>query len=155
MSTRRGHMAVDLLQAGMVGSGSWDARARSTAFAEGGNGALVGRVQGRAPAMTVNDLVGALPRLVNETRPEDRQRVLVALMAAAATLAAAPAEPRPAANGLPDENISTEEAARRLGLSRDWLYKHAAALPFAIRIGRRVLFSARGLERWNRQRMGA
>ena len=50
----------------------------------------------------------------------------------------------------PDENLSAEEAARRLGLSVDWIYRNANHLPFTVRIGRRVLFSAHGLERWNR-----
>jgi excisionase family DNA binding protein len=51
-----------------------------------------------------------------------------------------------------DENLSIEEAARRLGVSKDYLYRHAKKLPFTRRIGRRLLFSARGLERWNRRR---
>jgi predicted DNA-binding transcriptional regulator AlpA len=55
--------------------------------------------------------------------------------------------------GEPDENLSAQEAARRLGMSTDWLYK-ANDLPFRIKIGRRVVFSARGLERWSRQRSG-
>jgi hypothetical protein len=50
-----------------------------------------------------------------------------------------------------DVNLSAEIAAKRLGVSVDWLYKKAATLPFARRIGRRVLFSERGLDRWNRQ----
>lgn len=49
-----------------------------------------------------------------------------------------------------DENLSAKEAARRLGVSADWLYK--ANVPFKVRIGSRVLFSAAGLEKWNRQR---
>jgi predicted DNA-binding transcriptional regulator AlpA len=52
-----------------------------------------------------------------------------------------------------DENLNAAEAARRLGISRDWLYKNRGRLPFAVRLGRRVVFSARGLERWNRQQM--
>lgn len=55
----------------------------------------------------------------------------------------------------PDVNLSADEAGRRLGLSADWLYKNAKDLPFTVRIGRRVLFSSRGLERWNRQRRAA
>ena len=51
-------------------------------------------------------------------------------------------------------NISADEAARRLGLSKDWLYRHADELPFTIKIGRRVLFSAPGLEKWTRARTG-
>ncbi len=53
----------------------------------------------------------------------------------------------------PDDNLSAADAARRLGMSRDWLYRNARRLPFAGRIGRRVVFSARGLERWNQQRL--
>lgn len=52
-----------------------------------------------------------------------------------------------------DENLDAAEAARRLGISRDWLYKNRDRLPFAVKLGRRVVFSARGLERWNRQQM--
>jgi excisionase family DNA binding protein len=55
-----------------------------------------------------------------------------------------------------DENLSADEAARRLGVSKEWVYKNAKGkkLPFTVTIGRRVLFSARGLERWSQQRMG-
>jgi excisionase family DNA binding protein len=63
--------------------------------------------------------------------------------------------PEPVSSGMRlDENLSIEEAARRLGVSRDYVYRHAHKLPFTVRIGRRLLFSARGLERWNRQRQG-
>ena len=54
-----------------------------------------------------------------------------------------------------DQNLSIDEAARRIGMSKEWLYRHAAELPFATRVGRRLLFSAHGLEQWNkRQRTG-
>jgi excisionase family DNA binding protein len=53
-----------------------------------------------------------------------------------------------------DRNLSADEAAQRLGLSRDYLYRNANKLPFTVRIGTRVLFSARGLDRWNRARTG-
>ena len=52
----------------------------------------------------------------------------------------------------PDQNLSVKEAARRLGVSSAYLYKNARQLPFAIRIGRRLLFSAQGLDRWIRNR---
>ncbi len=58
-----------------------------------------------------------------------------------------------AADQEPDENLDAAEAARRLGISRDWLYKNRDRLPFAVKLGRRVVFSARGLARWNRQQM--
>jgi predicted DNA-binding transcriptional regulator AlpA len=50
-------------------------------------------------------------------------------------------------------NLDVTEAAKRLGMSRDWLYRHAAELPFAVRIGRRVVFDSVALERWNRRRV--
>lgn len=45
-----------------------------------------------------------------------------------------------------DRNLDVQEAARRLGMSGAWLYRHGAELPCAIRIGRRLLFSAQGIE---------
>lgn len=60
----------------------------------------------------------------------------------------------PTATTAPVENLSATEAARRLGVSRDWLYRNANRLPFSLRIGRRLLFSASGLERWNQKRQG-
>jgi predicted DNA-binding transcriptional regulator AlpA len=50
-------------------------------------------------------------------------------------------------------NLDITEAAKRLGMSRDWLYRHASELPFALRIGRRVVFDSVALERWNRRRV--
>lgn len=51
--------------------------------------------------------------------------------------------------GEEDHNLPAREAARRLGVSLPYLYKHAPEYPFARRIGRRVLFDARGLAAWN------
>ena len=54
----------------------------------------------------------------------------------------------------PDSNLSVATAAERLGVSKDYLYRHSKELPFTVRIGRRLLFSEKGLEKWNRQRRG-
>lgn len=54
--------------------------------------------------------------------------------------------------GTEARNLDVAEAAKRLGMSRDWLYRHASELPFAVRIGRRVVFDSLALERWNRRR---
>ena len=96
-----------------------------------------------------------LERLL-EICPSDRLPALIAALSArlAAEAARGLASPNPQrrqAEG-PDENLSIEEAARRLGISKDFLYR--TKLPFKVRIGRRVLFSARGLERWNRNHQG-
>jgi predicted DNA-binding transcriptional regulator AlpA len=50
-------------------------------------------------------------------------------------------------------NLDITEAATRLGISKDWLYRHASELPFALRIGRRLVFDSVALERWNRRRV--
>jgi|SRR5215510_13557989 len=57
----------------------------------------------------------------------------------------------------PEEDVllDVDRAAQRLGTSKDWLYRHADKLPFTIRLGARQLcFSAKGIERYIRQRQG-
>jgi predicted DNA-binding transcriptional regulator AlpA len=52
-----------------------------------------------------------------------------------------------------DELLDVEEATRRLGLSKDYLYRHHSDFPFTRRVGRKLLFSALGIERYiKRQR---
>jgi excisionase family DNA binding protein len=53
-----------------------------------------------------------------------------------------------------DHLLTADEAAHRLGVSADWLYRRVTRLPFAVRLGRTVRFSARGLDTYLRQRMG-
>lgn len=54
----------------------------------------------------------------------------------------------------PDRLLTVAEAAQRLGLSKDHLYRHANAYPFVVRLGSRLRFSERGFERYIRQRQG-
>ena len=84
-----------------------------------------------------------LPQLIGD---------LEAARAAAWARLTAPA-PEPPLDAVRHEprNLDVAEAARRLGMSRDWLYRHASELPFALRIGRRVVFDSAALERWNRK----
>jgi len=53
----------------------------------------------------------------------------------------------------PDQLLTAEQAAKRLSTSEDFLYR-AKDLPFRVRLGRRVRFSARGIERYIRLRQG-
>jgi len=46
----------------------------------------------------------------------------------------------------PDELLDVNRAAQRLGLGEGWLYRHAAKLPFTVRVNRQLRFSARRLE---------
>jgi len=51
-----------------------------------------------------------------------------------------------------DELLSVEAAAERLGISKDYLYRHSGEYPFTRRQGRKLLrFSALGIDRYIRQ----
>ena len=48
-----------------------------------------------------------------------------------------------------DHLLTVEEAASRLDTSEDWLYRHAAKLPFTVRLAPRQLrFSAQGIAQY-------
>jgi hypothetical protein len=49
---------------------------------------------------------------------------------------------------LADELIDIAEAGRRLGVSRSWLYHEHDNLPFARRNGRKLVYSAQGIEKY-------
>ena len=54
-----------------------------------------------------------------------------------------------------DRLLTVEEAAGRLGTSKDWLYRNAHKLPFTVHLGPRQLrFSSKGIEKYlrNKQR---
>lgn len=50
-----------------------------------------------------------------------------------------------------DELLEVEAAAQRLGVSKDYLYRHHAQYAFVRRQGRKLLFSAQGIEKHIRQ----
>ena len=50
-----------------------------------------------------------------------------------------------------DELLSAEIAAARLSVSKDYLYRHSQEYPFTRRQGRKLLFSALGIEKHIRQ----
>jgi predicted DNA-binding transcriptional regulator AlpA len=54
-----------------------------------------------------------------------------------------------------DALLDAKQAAERLGVSADWLYRRTSRLPFVVRVGRNVRFSARGIEKFIRSRTGA
>jgi len=55
-----------------------------------------------------------------------------------------PATPR-------DELLDIGEAAKRLRVSRDYLYRRHARLPFTRRMGSKILFSANGIDSYLRK----
>ena len=52
-----------------------------------------------------------------------------------------------------DRRLSAKEAAARMGMSLDYVYKNYSEFPFAAKEGRRVLFSERGLEHYLQGKM--
>jgi predicted DNA-binding transcriptional regulator AlpA len=103
-------------------------------------------------------VLAQLDEFIERARPNEIPALVVALSARVSVLGglalkASIAEfPVQTANGEPERNVSAKEAASRLGMSTAYLYRNARHLPFALRIGRRLLFSLRGLERWNTAR---
>lgn len=63
----------------------------------------------------------------------------------------APAQFQPAE---PDQLLSIADAARRLNVSEDYLYRHGKELPFTRRMGRKLLFSSSGIDKHIRQQDG-
>ena len=53
-----------------------------------------------------------------------------------------------------DRLLTAEDAARKLGKSKDALYRHAGDYPFTVRDGRSLRFSEQGIEKFIRQRLG-
>lgn len=51
-----------------------------------------------------------------------------------------------------DQLLGIAETARRLGMSEDWLYRHHKDFSFTRRMGRKLLFSSKGIEKHLRSR---
>jgi excisionase family DNA binding protein len=60
-------------------------------------------------------------------------------------------------NGRDDSDtlLTVEEAAAKLKCSQDWLYRKSKKLLFAVRVGRGLRFSLRGIDAHIRSNMGA
>jgi predicted DNA-binding transcriptional regulator AlpA len=53
-----------------------------------------------------------------------------------------------------DHLLNVEEAAQRLGETPEWLYRRSKSLPFIVRLGGHVRYSARGIEQYIAARKG-
>jgi excisionase family DNA binding protein len=53
-----------------------------------------------------------------------------------------------------DTLLTVAQAAERLGVSTDWLFRRSRTLPFVVRLGRHLRFSNRGIDRYLRNRTG-
>jgi predicted DNA-binding transcriptional regulator AlpA len=104
-------------------------------------------------AETRPDLAAQLRQLADrlaELEPAQVVGELEALRVVAFQEAIRPPAPRPA----PSNGLAVAAVMQRTGMSKDWLYREARAgrLPFARRLGRRVVFDEAGLARWLERR---
>jgi len=96
--------------------------------------------------MTLAEQLLDLDAAIAAASQAERPALVVALAARLAALGAGMLQTPAPEDGSPDRNLSVTEAAARLGMSRGWLYRHGGELPFVVRLGRRLLFSERGIE---------
>jgi len=91
-----------------------------------------------------------------EFQPDDIPPLLVRLAAVQSALmlswSMASAPPRQPVNQH-DQLLTAEQAAGRLNVSVDYLYRHAGKLPFTVRQGRLLRFSANGINEYIRYRV--
>jgi predicted DNA-binding transcriptional regulator AlpA len=88
------------------------------------------------------------PALIGELR-----RLEATVEAKMISALAANGQPEGPAGPAEDRLLDIRTAAAKLGMSRDWLYRHKN-LPFRVPVGRQLKFSERGIERWIKQRQG-
>jgi excisionase family DNA binding protein len=115
-------------------------------------------IDGRSEHLSLDDLVED-PNRANTLPPEVASALLLrCAVAQSALIGRLLAAPTGSPNGIKDAHddhlLDVEEAARRLGTSQDYLYRNAKKLPFTVRIGSRLRFSARGIDRFIRARQG-
>jgi hypothetical protein len=96
--------------------------------------------------MNLTDLLKAARELPAEDLPD----LIGQLEAAKATAWARLSAPVPVSPER-DELLDVEAAAERLGVSEDYLYRHHSDYSFTRRQGRKLLFSAQGIEKHIRQ----
>lgn len=93
------------------------------------------------------DLLERLRTVARELQAEELPSFIGELEAVKATAWARLSAPA-SATAEHDELLEVEAAAQRLGISKDYLYRHSRDYPFTRRQGRKLLFSAAGIEKY-------
>ena len=89
-------------------------------------------------------------QLAQDLPLEQLPRFLGGLEVARCTAFARLIAPRTVQETEPDRLLAIDEASRRLGVSKDYLYRHKEDFPFTRRIGHRLLFTSHGIETYLR-----
>jgi len=107
--------------------------------------------------VTADELKSALLRCLEAARsdlPREELPALIGELAAIQAVAFARIAAPIQASQNHDELLGIDEASRRLGMSRDYLYRHKSQFPFTRHQGPKckLLFSAQGIERHIQQK---
>lgn len=99
------------------------------------------------------DQLAADPARAGDLPPEVARDLLVRVVGLQTVLLARALSTPAGWNGQPegpgDRLLTPDEAARLLGVTPAWLYRHASRLPFARKLSRKCLrFSEAGLRKW-------
>ena|SRR5215467_3275265 len=94
------------------------------------------------------------PSQVTEVDPSQIPALLAQLSAVQSSMAARLVSASPEAKPADDVLLDVTEAAIKLGVSEDWLYRRTRSLPFVVRVGRHIRFSSNGIDRFIRNKMG-
>jgi predicted DNA-binding transcriptional regulator AlpA len=96
------------------------------------------------------------PSKAAQLPPEVARQLTLQCLTVLAALAMAPASANGHESAAPEDDrlLTVEETAARLGVSKHWLYRRWKKLPFAVSIDSRPRFSAAGVDRFIRQRIG-
>ena len=105
------------------------------------------------------ELIAALEEAVSQAQPYDYpvllgelERIRVRLWT---NMMQAHCRTSPIAETAQDRLLTIDQASKKLGLSKDYLYRHADQLPFTVRPGLRQLrFSLLGIERYIEHKRG-
>jgi excisionase family DNA binding protein len=100
---------------------------------------LLRQVETVGPDLAAEELPAALGEV-------ERLRVMLSVRLSAVFASAKATEP--------DRLLDVEEAAQRLSVSSDTLYRKAKDLPFTVRLGHLVRFSSAGIDRFIRAHQG-
>jgi predicted DNA-binding transcriptional regulator AlpA len=99
------------------------------------------------------DAIRRDPDLAKTLAVEAARDLFFAAEVVAAALRAAVIAPAPLTSGVTEDRLlDVHQAAERLGVSPDWIYRRSRELPFVVRVGSRVRASQRGIDRWIRSR---
>jgi hypothetical protein len=93
---------------------------------------------------------GAVLQLAHQLVPEELPHFLGQLEEARVIALTRLISPKPAQSQA-DELLDVTEAAHRLGVSTNYLYRHHGQFAFTRRLGKRLLFSGNGIEQYIRR----